>query len=203
MCGLLVLAVAIVFGQTVSHAFINYDDQEYLCENPHVQAGITVRSVGWAFTAMHASNWHPLTWISHMLDCQLYGLWAGGHHLTNVLLHAANAVLLLLVLRRMTRQLWPSALVAFVFAIHPLRVESVAWAAERKDILSGLFFLLTLWAYTTYARRPFSLRRYLAVAVLFALGLMAKPMLVTLPFVLLLLDYWPLAQFPGRMPESS
>ena len=129
-----------------------------------------------------------------MLDCQLYGLHAGGHHLTNVLLHAATAILLFLVLRRMTGDLWPSAFVAAVFAIHPLRVESVAWVAERKDVLSGLFFMLTLGAYVGYVRRPFSLARYLTVVLLFALGLMAKPMLVTLPFVLLLLDYWPLGR---------
>ena len=141
----------------------------------------------------------PVTWISHMLDCQLYGLNAGGHHLTNVLLHAATAVLLFLVLRRMTGRLWPSALVAAVFAIHPLRVESVAWVTERKDVLSGLFFVLTLGAYVGYVRRRFSFVRYLTVMVLFALGLMAKPMLVTLPFVLLLLDYWPLGRLTAAV----
>ncbi len=129
-----------------------------------------------------------------MLDCQLFGRWAGGHHLTSVLLHAATAILLFLVLLRMTGGLWPSAFVAAVFAVHPLRVESVAWVAERKDVLSGLFFMLTLAAYVDYVRRPFSLVRYLMVAVFFALGLMSKPMLVTLPFVLLLLDYWPLGR---------
>ena len=161
--------------------------------------GLTAEGIAWAFTTSHASNWHPLTWLSHMLDCQLYGLKPGGHHLTNVLLHAATAILLFLVLRRMTGDLWPSAFVAAVFAIHPLRVESVAWVAERKDVLSGLFFMLTLGAYVGYVRRPFSLVRYLTVVVLFALGLMAKPMLVTLPFVLLLLDYWPL----GRMAAGG
>ena len=146
--------------------------------------GPIAAKIGWAFTSSHANNWHPLTWLSHILDYQLYGLHAGGHHSTNVLLHAATAILLFLVLRRMTGDLWPSAFVAAIFAIHPLRVESVAWVAERKDVLSGLFFMLTLWAYLGYVRRPFSLVRYLAVMALFALGLMAKPMLVTLPFVL-------------------
>jgi protein O-mannosyl-transferase len=195
VCGFLFLAVVIVFGQTVRHDFVNYDDNQYVYENPQVDHGLTAQGIFWAFTTIDANNWHPLTWLSHMMDCQLYGLHAGGHHLTNVLLHAATAILLFLVLRRMTGDLWPSAFVAAVFAIHPLRVESVAWVAERKDVLSGLFFMLTLWAYVEYVRHPFSIKRYLSVIVLFALGLMAKPMLVTLPFVLLLLDYWPL----GRM----
>ena len=139
-----------------------------------------------------------MTGLSHLLDCQLYGLHAGGHHLINILLHAATAVLLFFVLRRMTGRFWPSALVAALFAVHPLRVESVAWVAERKDVLSGLFFMLTLGAYVGYVRRPFSWRRYLLLAVLFALGLLAKPMLVTLPLLLLLLDYWPL----GRLADD-
>ena len=194
ICGLLLLAVALAFGQTAGHQFVSYDDDNYVYRNPQVASGLTARGVVWAFTSGHASNWHPLTWLSHMLDVQLYGLNAGGHHLTNVLLHAAVAILLFLVLWRMTGALWRSAFVAAVFAVHPLRVESVAWVAERKDVLSGLFFMLTLWAYVGYARRPFSPGRYLTVAVLFGLGLMAKPMLVTLPFVLLLLDYWPLGR---------
>jgi protein O-mannosyl-transferase len=199
VCGFLLLAVAIVFGQTVHHAFIKFDDPQYVYENPHVISGLTAEGIAWAFTTSHASNWHPLTWLSHMLDCQIYGLAPGGHHLTNALLHAATTILLFLVLRRITGEFWPSAFVAAVFAIHPLRVESVAWVSERKDILSGLFFMLTLWAYVNYVRHSFSITRYLAVIVLFALGLMAKPMLVTLPFVLLLLDYWPL----GRMMSST
>ena len=199
LCGFLLLSVVLVFGQTVRHEFINFDDNNYVYENPQVTHGLTAQGIAWAFTHVHASNWHPLTWLSHMLDCQLYGLKPWGHHLTNVLLHAATAILLFLVLRRMTGDLWPSAFVAAVFAIHPLRAESVAWVAERKDVLSGLFFMLTLWAYVGYVRHPFSLARYLTVMVLFALGLMAKPMLVTLPFVLLLLDYWPL----GRMASSA
>jgi protein O-mannosyl-transferase len=195
VCVFLFLAIVLVFGQTLRHEFVKYDDDVYVFDNPQVEQGLTARGIVWAFTTNHACNWHPLTWLSHMLDCQLYDLAPWGHHLTNVLLHAATAILLFLVLRQMTGNLWPSAFAAAVFAIHPLRAESVAWVAERKDILSGLFFMLTLWAYVRYVRRPFSTVRYLAVMGLFALGLMAKPMLVSLPFVLLLLDYWPL----GRM----
>ncbi len=192
VCGLLFLAVGLVFAQTVRHEFLNLDDNVYVCENPHVVGGLTAQGISWVFTHEHGGNWHPLTSLSQMFDCQLYGLNAGGHHLTNVLLHAATAILLLLVLWRMTGDFWPAALVAAIFAVHPLRVESVAWVTERKDVLSGLFFMLTLAAYVHYVRRPFSLGRYLLLAVVFALGLMAKQSLVTLPFVLLLLDYWPL-----------
>ena len=195
VCGLLLLAVALVFGQMVRHEFVNFDDQSYVYENLHVQNGVTPQGLVWAFTNFCANNWHPLTWLSHMLDVQAYGLWAGGHHLTNVLLHATSVIVLFLVLRQMTGRLWPSALVAALFAIHPLHVESVAWVAERKDVLSGLFFALTLAAYLGYVRRPFSVLRYLLVVVCFALGLLSKPMLVTLPLVLLLLDYWPLGRF--------
>ena len=195
VCGLLLLAVALVFGQTVRFEFVNFDDHDYVYENVHVRQGVTLQGVGWAFTSFRASNWHPLTWLSHMLDIHFYGLWAGGHHLTNVLLHALSAIVLFLVLRQMTGRLWPSAAVATLFAIHPLHVESVAWVAERKDVLSGLFFVLTLAAYLGYVRRPFSVLRYLLVVVCFALGLLSKPMLVTLPLVLLLLDYWPLGRF--------
>jgi protein O-mannosyl-transferase len=193
VCCLLVVAVAVVFGQTVRHDFVNYDDQAYVYENPQVSQGLTATTFTWSFTAFCGGNWHPLTLLSHAIDSQLYGTQnAAGHHLTNVVLHAAVVVLLFIILWRMTGNLWPSVFVAAVFAVHPLRVESVAWIAERKDVLSGLFFMLTLAAYLNYVRRPFSRARYLLVAVLFALGLMAKPMLVTLPFVLLLLDYWPL-----------
>jgi protein O-mannosyl-transferase len=195
VCGLLLLAVAIVFGQTVSHGFTNFDDPDYVYKNDHVRQGLTLDGVVWAMTTNRASNWHPVTWLSHMADGQFFGLRAGGHHLTSVLIHAATAVLLFLVLWQMTGNLWPSAFVAAVFAVHPLHVESVAWVSERKDVLSGLFFVLTLAAYLRYVHHAFSIVRYLTVAMMFALGLMAKPMLVTLPFVLLLLDYWPL----GRM----
>jgi tetratricopeptide (TPR) repeat protein len=192
VCIFLAAMVWVVFGQTLGFGFVNFDDNEYIYENPIVQEGLTFPGILWAFTHVWASNWHPLTWLSHMLDCQCYGLNAGGHHLTNVLLHMATVILLFLVLRRMTGCLWRSAFVAAVFAIHPLRVESVAWLAERKDVLSGLFFMLTLGAYVRYARHSRSPARYGLVVLWFALGLMCKPMLVTLPFVLLLLDYWPL-----------
>ena len=169
----------------------------YVYANSHVSRGLTASGAVWAFTHGSQANWVPLTWLSLMVDCQLYDLHAGGHHLTNVLLHAATAMLLFLVLRRMTGRLWPSALVAALFAVHPLRAESVAWITERKDVLSGLFFMLTLWAYVGYVRHRFSLARYALLLALFGLGLMAKPMLVTLPFVLVLLDYWPLGRFAG------
>jgi len=199
VCGFLLLAVGLVFAQTVRCQFLNFDDDKYVYENAQVSGGLAAAGIAWAFTHSHAANWHPLTWISLMLDCQVYGINAGGCHLTNVLLHAATAVLLFLVLWRMSGGFWPSAVVAAVFAVHPLRVESVAWVAERKDVLSGLFFVLTLGAYVSYARRPFSVARYLLIMVFLALGLMAKPILVTLPLVLLLLDYWPL----GRMDSAA
>jgi tetratricopeptide (TPR) repeat protein len=190
-----------VFGQTAGFRFVNYDDDKYVYENPMVAQGLTFKGIVWAFTSIHASNWHPLTWLSHELDCQLYGLNPAGHHLTNVLLHTATVIALFLVLRQMTGVLWRSAFVAAVFAIHPLRAESVAWVAERKDVLSGLFFMLTIGAYVRYARRPWSPARYGLVVLLFAMGLMCKPMLVTLPLVLLLLDYWPLQRVgPRKLP---
>ena len=196
--GLLLLAVGLVFGQAVGYGFVDYDDPETVYEHPQVTQGMTEENVEWAFTHRHVFNWVPLTCISHMLDWQLYGPRAGGHHLTNILLHAATAVLLFLVLWSMTGHVWPSALAAVLFAVHPLRVESVAWVTERKDVLSGLFFVLTLAAYVDYVRHRFSMVRYLGVMVLFAMGLMAKPMLVTLPLVLLLLDYWPLQRGAER-----
>ena len=184
-----------VFGQTLRYDFINYDDDLYVYENPNIVSGLTRPAILWAFTHAHAGNWHPLTSLSHMLDCQVYGLNAGGHHFTNVLLHTLAVVLLFLFLQKVTGAPWRSAFVAAVFAVHPLRVESVAWIAERKDVLSGVFFMLTLLAYARYVSGERSLLRYLLVAFSFALGLMAKPMLVTLPLVLLLLDYWPLCRF--------
>ncbi|MGB2930536.1 MAG: tetratricopeptide repeat protein [Desulfobacterales bacterium] len=155
---------------------------------------MTLESIKWSFTAIHASNWHPLTWLSHMLDCQIYGMNPGQHHMTNVLLHILNTLLLFLVFKRMTGKLWQSGFVAALFALHPLHVESVAWVAERKDLLSTFFWMLTLWSYTRYVERS-EFNQYLLVVLFFILGLMAKPMLVTLPFVLLLLDYWPLRRF--------
>jgi protein O-mannosyl-transferase len=198
ICELLVLGIFLVFGQTLWHDFVNYDDAVYVYENGRVTQGLTAGTIHWAFAHTTAGNWHPLTWLTHALDCQLYGLSPWGHHLTNLLLHAATTVLLYLVLRRSTGELWISALVAGIFAIHPLRVESVAWVAERKDVLSGLFFMLTLAAYLHYVRYGFSWGGYLLVVLLFVLGLLSKPMLVTLPLVLLLLDYWPLLRMkPG------
>jgi tetratricopeptide (TPR) repeat protein len=180
-----------VYSQVRHFQFINYDDPEYVVANSHVRAGLTGAGIAWAFTSYDAANWFPLTWITHMLDVQLFGLDSGWHHLTNVVLHCAAALLLFAALKRMTGARWPAAFVAFVFALHPLHVESVAWVAERKDVLSAFFWCLTLWCYARYVERP-SARRYLPVVLTFGLGLMAKPMIVTLPFVLLLLDYWPL-----------
>jgi tetratricopeptide (TPR) repeat protein len=193
VCICLAVLTWVVFGQTLWHDFINYDDPRYVYENTEITSGLSIGGIAWAFSHIHSMNWHPLTTISHMLDCQLHGLKAGWHHFTNVLLHTVAAILLFFALRQMTGALWRSAFVAAVFAIHPLRVESVAWIAERKDVLSGVFFMLTLLAYVHYVRAP-SIGRYLFVAVVFAFGLMSKPMLVTLPFVLLLLDYWPLSR---------
>ena len=181
----------IVFGQTLRHDFVNFDDPSYVQQPPEINRGLTLSGIAWAFTHAHSHNWHPLTSISHMLDCELFGLNPRGHHFMNVLLHSATAVLLFAVLLQMTAALWRSAFVAAVFAIHPLRVESVAWISERKDVLSGLFFMLTLLAYGAYVRRR-TTRRYLLVAALFVLGLTSKPMLVTVPLVLFLLDFWPL-----------
>jgi tetratricopeptide (TPR) repeat protein len=189
-----VLAVGLVFGQVIRHEFVNYDDFDFVCCNSHLSQGVTAEGIGWALTYFHGHYWVPLTWLSLMLDFQLYGFNAGGHHLTNVLLHAATTVLLFLVLRRLTGGFWRSALVAALFAVHPLHVESVAWVMERKDVLSGLFFVLTLGTYASYVRKPFSLSHYLLLVAFFVMGVMAKPILVTLPLVLLLLDYWPLGR---------
>ena len=180
-----------VFGQTLRHDFVNYDDNRYVYENTVVRQGLTAHGIIWAFTHSHSENWHPLTTLSHMLDCQLYGLSPGGHHFGNVLLHTIATLLLFLLLQETTSAVWASAFVAVVFAIHPLHVESVAWIAERKDVLSAVFFMVTLLTYLSYARKP-NAWRYLAVAVAFVCGLMSKPMLVTVPLILLLFDYWPL-----------
>ncbi|MCX5835136.1 MAG: tetratricopeptide repeat protein [Deltaproteobacteria bacterium] len=195
ICTLLVLLTAAVYLQVGSHEFITYDDTVYLTENPIVRGGLTLEGLRWAFTTTEASNWHPLTWLSHMLDCQFFGPNAGAHHLVNLLFHLANTVLLFLVLRWMTGAVWRSAFVAALFALHPLHVESVAWIAERKDVLSTFFFFMILAAYIHYTKRQ-RWQRYLLVLFGFSLGLLAKPMLVTLPFVLLLLDYWPLGRTP-------
>jgi len=199
---LLVLTTVTVFWQVRNHEFINLDDSKYVTENRHVQNGLTLDSMIWAFTTTQVANWHPLTWLSHMLDCQLYGLNPKGHHLTNVFLHLLNTLLLFFILQRMTGALWRSGLVAAFFALHPLHVESVAWVAERKDVLSTLFWLLTMWGYIWYVERP-RLTRYLLTLLAFTLGLMTKPMLVTMPCVLLLLDYWPLKRFQLRQPGGD
>lgn len=217
----LVLLVGIVFGQTLWHGFINYDDDLYVYQNPDVTGGLVLHKIFGAFThATGPDEWYPLTEISHMLDWQLYGANAGGHHLTNVLLHAANSILLFLLLRKMTGALWPSAFVAAVFAVHPLRVESVAWVAERKDVLSGFFFLLTLWMWVRYVQkrppieaksimaydpRQWTWDYYLALGF-FILGLMSKASIMTLPAVLLLLDCWPLSRprfWPALILEKA
>jgi len=189
----LTVAVFAAYGQVLRFGFVNYDDPVYIAGNPYVRDGIAWSGVVWAFTHSFAGNWYPLTWISHMLDCQLFGLDAGAHHFTNLAIHAAAASLLFAVLRRITQARWPSAMVAALFALHPLHVESVAWIAERKDVLSALFWMLTLGAYARYVARP-GPARYACTLLAFGLGLMAKPMLVTLPLVLLLLDYWPFAR---------
>ena len=197
ICFVLILVTFAAFSQVLSYGFIDYDDNDYVTENAYVKAGLTRDSTIWAFTTGHSGNWHPLTWLSHMLDCQLFGTEAGWHHLTSLVIHIINTILLFAVLEKMTRSLWPSAFVAAAFAIHPLHIESVAWIAERKDVLSTLFWLLTMAAYLRYAKRPDKVN-YLLTLVTFALGLMAKPMLVTLPFVFLLLDFWPLERFSRR-----
>src|SRR4029077_306213 len=184
ICLFLVAVSLAVFGQTIRYQFVNFDDDSYVYNIPAIQSGLTVKGIAAAFINQHAHNWHPLTTISHMLDCQLYGLNAGGHHATNVILHIIAVLLLFWVLQQMTGATWRSALVAALFAVHPLHVESVAWVSERKDILSAVFFFLMLHAYSRYARAP-SVMRYLAVAVLFAAGLMSKPMLVSAPIILL------------------
>jgi protein O-mannosyl-transferase len=195
-CLLLGLLTAGLYGPVGAHPFVNYDDPAYVTENPHVKAGLTWETFKWALTATEASNWHPLTWLSHAADCEVFGLNSSGHHWDSVLLHAINAILLFLLLQQATGAMGKSLLVAALFAAHPLNVESVAWIAERKNVLSTTLLLLTLGAYGWYALRP-AWSRFGIVSGLFLLGLMAKPMLVTLPFVLLLLDYWPLQRIAG------
>ena len=195
-CLCLAVGTAAIYSRAARNPFLHVDDQNYVTENPHVQAGVTWQTFTWALTATAAQNWHPLTWLSHALDCQLFGPNPVGHHSTNILLHALNVVLLFLLLLRATGAKGTSLLVAALFGLHPLNVESVAWIAERKNLLSTLFFLLTLGAYGWYSRKP-DVKRYLAVASLFVLGLAAKPMVITLPFVLLLIDFWPLQRIQG------
>ncbi len=191
ICLFLILASAVVYLQVWNHDFVGYDDDGYVFENARVQKGLTLDNTIWAFKTTQKSNWHPLTWLSHMLDVELFDLQPGRHHMTSVLIHILNSLLLFGIFRKMTGQVWQSGFVAVMFALHPLHVESVAWVSERKDVLSMFFWMLTLWFYARYVGQP-QIKRYLPVVGVFALGLMAKPMLVTLPFVLLLLDLWPL-----------
>ncbi len=206
---LLVAAVAVVYWNGLDADFlVHHDDDDYVTGNPNVMKGLGIESAAWAFTHAHACNWHPLTWISHQWDVTRYGLDPRGHHLTSLILHGLNTLLLFLVISRMTGAVWRSAFAAALFGIHPLHVESAAWIAERKDVLSTLFMMLAIWAYIGYSRRPHP-ARYLLVVLLFILGLLSKPMVVTLPFVLLLLDYWPLKRMvfakhpPGKDENSS
>ena len=199
---LLVVFTLALYNQVNHFPFINYDDDRYVYENPHVRAGLTWSTIAWAVKSTDEANWHPLTWMSHALDCDFFGLNAGGHHFSSALLHAVNVVLLFLLLWRATRRLVPSLFVAALFALHPINVESVVWIAERKNVLSTMFFLLTLAAYGWYALKP-CWQRYLAVLALFAAALASKPMAVTLPFVLLLLDYWPLGRIRGWSEPSE
>jgi tetratricopeptide (TPR) repeat protein len=191
ICILLMSVTFAVYWPVCNYEFVKYDDDGYVTNNRHIRSGLTWYGVKWVFTSGYASNWHPVAWLSHMLDLQFFGLSSGAHHLVNVLIHTINTLLLFIVLERATGVLWASAFVAAIFGLHPLHVESVAWVSERKDVLSTFFWLLTMWAYIRYAERP-GILRYLAALAFFAIGLMAKPMLVTLPFVMLLLDYWPL-----------
>src|SRR5271165_1944407 len=200
---LALFAVTLVFYNPIVHdGFVLLDDVPYILSNPPVRAGLTWDTVKWSFTTFHAGYWHPLTWLSHALDCQLFGLNPAGHHYVSLLFHAANAVLLFLLLLEATGLTWPSLLVAALFALHPVNVESVAWAAERKNVLSMFFFLLAMLAYGRYARRG-GPGRYALVALLFILGLMAKPQIITLPCVLLLWDYWPLRRMFAGQPGAS
>jgi protein O-mannosyl-transferase len=194
ICVLLAAVTFAVYMPARNYGLVHFDDDEYVKNNTEVKSGLNVESIKWAFTTGRGSNWHPMTWLSLMMDCQLFGFNTGSMHVVNILFHIVNSILLFIVLARMTKGVWQSAFIAGLFALHPLHVESVAWVTERKDVLSTLFWLLTMLAYAGYVVRP-SVWRYFVTLVLFALGLMAKPMLVTLPFVLLLLDYWPLERF--------
>ncbi len=191
-----------LYSPVLWHSFVVLDDRDYVTANAHIHDGLSWSTVKWAFTSTEAANWHPLTWLSHALDYQLFALNPAGHHFDSVLIHALNAAVLFLLLAWVTRRVGPSLLVAALFAMHPLNVESVAWVAERKNVLSTLFFLLAITAYVWYAQKP-EWRRYLLLAALFAAGLMAKPMVITLPFVLFLLDYWPLERTPLHGGESA
>jgi len=202
VCLFLVVAILAVYWQVQKNEFVSFDDNLYIIENSPVQSGLTLKSIVWSFTTTHAGNWHPLTWLSHMLDIRLFGMNAGGHHLTSLFFHIANTLLLFAVFNKMTGDFWQSGFVAALFALHPLRVESVGWVSERKDVISTFFWMLTMWSYIWYVENQ-KVNRYFFVILFFTLGLMAKPMLVTLPFVLLLLDYWPLCRFEFRQSGNA
>jgi protein O-mannosyl-transferase len=202
VCLLLVVFTLALYNPVNRHPFVNYDDDRYVTENPHIRQGLTADTFTWALTSTEQANWHPLTWMSHALDCSLFRLNPAGHHFTSVILHTINVVLLFLLLMWATGRLGPSVCVAALFAFHPINVESVAWVAERKNVLCTMFFFLALWAYGWYARKP-GWKRYLVVAVLFAAGLSSKPMVITFPFVLLLLDYWPLQRVRESQPDTD
>jgi tetratricopeptide (TPR) repeat protein len=202
ICLFLVLATAAVYLQVWNHEFVGYDDDDYVSENARVQNGLTLDNVIWAFKTTHTGYWHPLTWLSHLLDVELFDMQSGRHHMTSVFFHILNSLLLFVVFRKMTGKMWQSGFVAFIFAVHPLHVESVAWVSERKDVLSMFFWMLALWSYVHYAEHP-QIKRYLPVMGFFVMGLMAKPMVVTLPFVLLLLDYWPLKRIQFNLLKKD
>jgi len=202
LCLLLATCTLAIYNSVNQNGFINYDDDVYVTANRHVQGGIQGSTLTWAFTTFDAANWHPLTWISHALDYQIFKLNPAGHHYINLLLHCANVIILFLLLADTTKCTWASLFAAAIFAIHPLNVESVAWVAERKNLLSMLFLLLALRAYQNYAAKP-NVGRYVAVFVLFACGLMAKPQVITFPFLLLLWDYWPLERIRFGSPQNA
>jgi Tfp pilus assembly protein PilF len=198
----LVIATIIAYEPVRHNGFVGYDDDGYITNNPDVLRGLTQQSVIWAFTNFNTANWHPLTWVSHIVDCQLFGLNPAGHHFVSVLFHILNTLLLFWILTSLTGSMWASGFVAGIFALHPLQVESVAWAAERKNVLSGFFWFLTMAVYIWYTKRP-GIWRYTAVFAIYGLSIMTKPMVVTLPFVLLLLDYWPLERFTAEHAETT
>jgi Tfp pilus assembly protein PilF len=202
ICLFLIASILIVYIQVKNFEFIHYDDDVYITDNYQVQSGLNSKSIRWAFSSIHGSNWHPLTWISHMTDIEIFGMNAGGHHLSNLFFHIINTILLFYILFRMTKASWCSAIVAGLFALHPLHVESVAWISERKDVLSTMFWLLTMWAYIRYIEKP-QPGRYILILLSFILGLMSKPMLVTLPFVLLIIDFWPLKRLQTGQKFST
>ncbi len=202
VCLLLAVVTLALYNSVNRHPFVNYDDDRYVINNPHIRRGLTADTFTWSLTATEQANWHPLTWMSHALDVSLFRLNPAGHHFTSILLHVVNTMLLFLLLMWATERWLPSLFVAALFALHPINVESVAWVAERKNVLCTMFFFLTLWAYGWYARKPDG-KRYLVVAALFAAGLASKPMVITLPFVLLLVDYWPLARVRGAHEEAD